>query len=154
MKRKMPMIVTIFATTLLLATGAQAFGVKFTSKSLPSSATVGSTSTFSATIEYDSEIYTVPTPQQGKFHVEVPRLYNLPSFYSGSLSGWNFTAKTGARTGKSVWEANKGFFILGVEKRSATFKAKGVSKGSSQSYIGTGPGTAPAAHHLQSVTVK
>jgi hypothetical protein len=149
----MTIIVTTFITTLLLATGAQALGVKFLSKSLPASAKVGNTSTFSANIEYDSEIYGVPTPQQGKFHVEVPRLYNLPTFSSGSLSGWNFTAKTGARTGKSVWETNKGFFILGVETRNATFKAKAVSKGSSQSYIGTGPGTAPAAHELKNVTV-
>lgn len=154
MKKKMLMIVTTMITALLLATGAQALGVKFISKSLPTSTTVGNTAAFSANIEYDSEIYGVPTPQQGKFHVEVPRLYNLPTFYSGSLSGWNFTAKTGARTGKSVWEANKGFFILGVETRSASFRAKAATKGSSQSYIGTGPGTAPAAHFLQGVTVK
>lgn len=154
MNKKFFVAVCTVLIITFLATPAYAFGVKFVSKSLPTTGYVGKTSTFKANIEYDTEIYGIPAPLRGKFHVEVPRLYKLPTFDSGSLSGWNFTAKTGSRTGKAVWEANKGFAVWGTERRSATFKATGSKKGKSQSYIGTGPGTSPAAHEIKSVAVK
>lgn len=154
MKKKWIVSICTVLLFTLLSTPAFAYGVKFVSKYLPSTGYVNSTSSFSAKIEYDSTIYGIPTPAQGKFHVEIPRLYKLPTFYEGSITKWNFTAKTGSRTGKAVWEANKGFFILGVERRDATFRAKGDKKGSSQSYIGTGPWTSPAAHYYKNVNVK
>lgn len=39
-------------------------------------------------------------PTACKFHMEIPRLYGTPNVHDGSFIDWEFTAKTGAQTGK------------------------------------------------------
>lgn len=147
-------LIAIFLVLVLVASTAFAWSVLFVSKSLPSSCNVGSSSTFRAKIKYDSRVGGVPLPITGCFHVEIPRRYKLPTVVSGSWGSWQFTAKTGAMTGKSTWEGKKEFTVFGEIQRTARFSAIANKKGKSQSYIGTGPRVLTGADYYKGVTIK
>jgi len=153
MRRKLaPIIATFFALTLL-ATTASAFSVTFSSVNLPFNGWVGASSTFSANIRYDSRVQGIPLPADGHFHVEIPRLYRLPTITSGSWPTWDFTARTGSMTGAVAWEGRRSFFVFGEITREATFTAIAEARGTSQSYIGTGPNVLIGANFFRTVTV-
>jgi hypothetical protein len=154
MKKKTNMILLItLIACFLFASTAYALAVSFVSKSLPGSATIGYTYSFGANIEYDTHISGIPTPQLCKYFLEVPRKFAEPTFNYGSLTGFKFTSKTGEMTGEPIWETYQRFWLFGVEQRGAYFRARANYSGSSQSYVGTGPSTAPAAHYYRSVKV-
>jgi len=139
LKLKTYIAIVTFLAVALFATTALAFSVTFVSRYLPSSGVVGYSSTFKAEIEYDSTVYGIPVPADGYFHVEIPRLYGLPTVTAGSWGSWDFTAKTGDMTGKAVWQGRKMFLVFGRITREAEFRAVAQTRGTSQSYIGTGP---------------
>lgn len=141
----------IVVTILITGNIASALSVTFVSRSLPSSGVVGSNSTFSAEIEYDSSpIYFA----DGYFHVEIPTLYNQPTSIGGSWSSnsWEFVQKVGTMTGVRVYEARRSFIVIGKTNRAGIFRANAARTGSSQSYIGTGNTLIPA-HYFRNVTI-
>lgn len=128
--------------------------VRISDYSMPSSAKVGQSKEYSATIEYSMKVIGVELPWLGKYHVEVPTLFGKPVYEEGEFSSFSFTKKTGSQTGKSVWQGSKPTSGWGSKEVFATFTAKASTKGSSQAYIGTGPNTFPNANKYKSVTVK